>query len=222
MFVGEGLSFPVGLCGGDTIYDILHTLIESNIRSMNEDLPKRKPNRLPSELYQGGYWYFVTICTAVRTPIFVEESDLSQLDEYITDDTFELNIFGQIIQDVLDILPQKFRKIDIEESVIMPDHVHLILSMGEDTHRVSNGNHVDLSEVIGSLKAYTQKSIREYVSTLGKVSGGINPPLRTEVNYHKIWQKSFYDHIIRDDVDLARVRQYIRSNPVMHDQKSHP
>jgi REP element-mobilizing transposase RayT len=46
--------------------------------------------------------------------------------------------------------------------------------------------------------------------------GGINPPLQNakEVNLHKIWQKSFYDHIIRNDTDLLRIQEYIMNNPI--------
>jgi len=71
---------------------------------------------------------------------------------------------------------------------------------------------ISLGDVVGLLKAYTQKRVRDELNK----NGGINPPLRNikGVNFHKIWQKSFYDHIIRNDNDLLRIQEYIINNPI--------
>jgi putative transposase len=185
----------------------------------------RKSNRLSlKELYRGGYWYFVTICTENRLNIFVEEGlPLHPQDLVVSQNKFILNIFGKIVEEEILGLKNKFIGVAVEDFVIMPNHLHLIISMNPGSSRINSDIEVSLGEVVGSLKAHTQKKIRELVKDGGVESGnefggvdtkcgngGVNPPLR---NYNKIWKKSFFDHIIRDEKDLDRIQEYILYNP---------
>ena len=75
--------------------------------------------------------------------------------------------------------------------VIMPNHLHLLLEIDQaDTSTTS----IDLSRIVKGLKAYVSKAAR---------SLGIE---------EKVWQKSFHDHIIRDEMDLETHYEYIISN----------
>lgn len=170
----------------------------------------RKTNRLSyKDLYKGGYWYFVTICTENRLNMFVEEGlPLHPQDLMPKQDKFNLNILGKIVEEEIIDLKNKFVGVMIEEFVVMPNHLHLIISMDPYCTRINSDIQILLGDVVGALKAYAQKEIREFVW-----DGGVNPPLREGVNYDKIWQKSFYDHIIRDEKDLDRVSEYILYNP---------
>jgi len=167
---------------------------------------KRQYNRLSKELYTGGFWYFVTICTYDMKCIFVAEG-LS-----LQDNKFILNSLGKIVEQEILNLENNFRKTKVENYIIMPNHTHLIISIDEGATRVNFQKMISLGDVVGLLKAYTQKRVRDELNK----NGGINPPLRNikGVNFHKIWQKSFYDHIIRNDNDLLRIQEYIINNPI--------
>lgn len=77
----------------------------------------------------------------------------------------------------------------IDKFVIMPNHIHLIIQIGVDS--VPRTAHPTISRFIGLMKRYINKEIGE-----------------------NIWQKSFHDHIIRDDIDYQNIWQYIDENPI--------
>jgi len=89
-------------------------------------------------------------------------------------------------------IPDHYPGISVDQYIIMPDHVHLILALrhiGPDGRQIAAPT--PLSNVIQQMKRITSKQ------------AGIS-----------LWQKGFYDHVIRNDEDLANVRQYIRNNPL--------
>ena len=167
---------------------------------------KRQRHRLSKELYLGGYWYFVTLCVENKSNVFVAEG-LS-----LQDNKFKLNSLGEMVEKEIVNLENKFSKIKVENYIIMPNHIHLIISIDEGATRINSKKIISLGDVVGLLKAYTQKRIRDLLNA----NGGINPPLRNtkEINLHKMWQKSFYDHIIRNETDLLRIQNYIVNNPI--------
>jgi putative transposase len=167
----------------------------------------RKSNRLPiHNLYQGGQWYFITICTTNRQCLFVEEG-LS-----LQNGLFHLTRYGIVVEQTLLCLADVFTNIFVDEYIIMPNHLHIIISLGDKQVKKETGKQANLSDIIGYLKAYSQKIIREI--DYGINNGGINPPLHKDLNIHKVWQKSFYDHVIRDEKNLNKIREYIRNNPL--------
>ena len=74
--------------------------------------------------------------------------------------------------------------VDVDTAIVMPDHVHAILIFDSAVERT-------LSTVVGALKARVTREVGQ-----------------------ALWQRSFYDHVIRDEADLERVREYIETNPV--------
>lgn len=170
----------------------------------------RKPNRLPHKpLYQGNNWYFITICTVDKKCLFVEEPLRFQNNK------FELSKIGKEIDSLWKAIPILFSNTTIDEFVIMPNHIHFILGIHGEVY-YKNGNKVQsLSDIIGKFKSLSWMNIKNKI-----VAKGL--PLHYSQDYTtwnrkgsstQIWQKSFYDHIIRDDKDLDRVREYILNNP---------
>jgi putative transposase len=76
----------------------------------------------------------------------------------------------------------------LDEFVVMPNHVHLIVGLGTKARQASP---LRLGTVIGSLKAGSSRAVGE-----------------------ALWQHGYYEHIVRDEDDLARVREYIATNPI--------
>lgn len=153
------------------------------------DMPKRVPMRLKEYDYSQNGVYFVTICTDKRKNI------LSQI-AFINEDVGEglcalpqtqLTDLGKIVDSSINHIGKQ-NNIQIDKYVIMPNHVHILMSLVVET-----GGHrgPPLHSIIGQLKSYT-----------------------TYKCGCKIWQRSFFDHIIRDENDYLRCWQYINNNPI--------
>ncbi|MBT4315002.1 MAG: hypothetical protein HOD54_02835 [Candidatus Magasanikbacteria bacterium] len=156
---------------------------------------RRKPNRWAEFDYNSPAFYFVTICTARRQLFFGK----------IENEKMILNKFGQIAQDCwLDAL-NHFRGIELGEFIVMPNHVHCIVVITGDGGVARNGHahslrdmrsHQKLPTIIGSYKSAVTKKINKL---------GINITFG--------WQKSYYDHIIRNEKSYYNIQQYIMNNP---------
>jgi REP element-mobilizing transposase RayT len=90
---------------------------------------------------------------------------------------------GVAAQDCLVEIHEHHRGVDVDAFVVMPNHVHAILTMGRDE---------SLGAVVGTYKAAVSR----------------------RTGHRALWQRGYYDHIIRDEQDLARVREYIATNPI--------
>ncbi len=100
-----------------------------------------------------------------------------------------LNQFGNIAKINMEAIQTHYDKIHIEKYVVMPNHVHFILVLKENCV-------IRADQVIGQYKSGVTRQIR-------KIAPG------TEV-----WQRSFHDHIIRNQVQYERIWQYIENNPL--------
>ena len=121
------------------------------------------------------------------------------------------------------ILPGKFPNVEIDEFIVMPDHIHgIIVIVGADPSVCPNikyGKHVGLQtpgkhvglpiqEIVQWFKTMTTNEYIRNVKNLGwKPFDG------------KLWQRNYYEHIIRDEKELYRIRQYIKNNPLEHSNK---
>ena len=154
-----------------------------------EHRPVRKPNRLPNYDYSQIGSYFVTVCVQDMRCI------LSRIlpDENGWDAYTDLTPIGQCVETVLLEMMQLDPGIRIDRFVIMPNHVHLLVSIVSDTSRGASGTTPPtntLSRFIGTFKRFTQKSCEK-----------------------RIWQRGFHDHIIRDEDDYMVRWRYIDENP---------
>ncbi|MFA5769886.1 MAG: transposase [Patescibacteria group bacterium] len=159
---------------------------------------QRKPNRLKNFNYSSSGYYFITICTKDRQKYFGN----------IINDKMILNQYGNITKQCWNDISKHFKNIELDEFQIMPNHVHGIIiieytnqSVGNAYMRSLQTNHWQyrtkmlLPKIIHEFKSATSRFIRKHNSSFQ-------------------WQKSFYDHIIRNEYSLFRIRQYIRDNPI--------
>jgi putative transposase len=173
--------------------------------------------------------YFITICTHGRECLFGE----------VTDGAMQLNEAGYMIQSVWNELPCQFAGVDIDAFVVMPNHVHGIILINDEpdtgmtdpgrgepcVRPVSNGDEFRIRPVStnrsdlpnrsnGTLSGAIGRVIQAYksITTLHYITGVKNqgwPPF-----FGKLWQRNYYEHIIRNDIALDAIRQYIQTNPV--------
>ena len=160
----------------------------------NKKYPSRKSHRLPEYDYSNTGYYFVTICIRDRKCILGN----------ITNDTVQLNDAGKIIEDMWQELPVRFLNIELGEFVVMPNHIHgiiMIMDQIKDVGATSGRprtRSITLGSIMGYFKHQSAKRINILHNTLGR----------------SLWQRSFYDHVIRNDMDLLRVQEYISNNPL--------
>lgn len=151
----------------------------------------RRPIRLQGYDYSRAGAYFVTVCTHDRLCLFGE----------IADRRMALNDAGRMVQQVWDDLPNHYSHVELDECVVMPNHVHgivVIVGAGFKPAPTKPTKRHGLPEIVRALKAFSARRINE----MRGMPGG------------KIWQRGYYEHIIRNDDELNRIREYIANNPM--------
>ncbi len=154
------------------------------------DLPKRKPTRLKDYDYNSNGAYFITICTHNRKNIFSDVVGAIHESPEI-----KLNSNGGLVDNYINQLNVRFA-LNVDKYVIMPNHIHLIVVVNERSIRESTLHKRSIvSNAIGYLKMNVSRDMHKN-GYLGN-----------------IWQRSFHDHIIRDEKDYLKIWNYIDTNP---------
>jgi len=169
----------------------------AHLKSKTRNLPRRESIRLPHYDYTEVGAYFVTVCADKRRALFAK----------IIDDTIIEKEFGSVIRACWMAIPEHFPYVSLDAFVIMPNHIHGILVIYEQPsvgaqHAAPANQSVapgSLGAIIRSFKSASTKHINELRKSPS------NP----------IWQRNYYEHVIRNDDELDRIRQYIIYNPVL-------
>lgn len=156
----------------------------------------RRSIRLKGYDYSRAGAYFVTVCAQNRECLFGD----------VTDGQMVLNTAGKIVADEWMKSGEIRDEIELGEWVVMPDHFHGILVINDSVgaiHEsplqmtVTQRRNMALPKLIGRFKMLSAKRINELRNTPGG----------------KIWQRNYYEHVIRNDDELNRIREYIANNP---------
>ncbi len=150
-------------------------------------LPKRKPIRLRGFDYNQNGFYFMTVCTKEKQKILCDIVGDGALDV----PKIRLSQAGKIVERYI-LSSNKIPEITVDAYAIMPNHIHLILSVNNKngTSKAPSPTNNIISHTISTLKRFVNKEIG-----------------------HNIFQRSFYDHIIRDEKDYLKIAEYIETNP---------
>jgi putative transposase len=159
------------------------------------ELHHRRSIRLRGYDYSQPGAYFVTVCT--HNGGLLLESQAAQ----------------EAVLAAWQGLPMRFPAVALDEFVIMPNHVHGIICVVGARHASPLQGSADptrprgavagsLSAIVGSFKAAAAKRINAIRKTHGS----------------PVWQRNYYERVIRDEEELGRVRQYIRDNPLRWDE----
>jgi len=151
------------------------------------DHPERKNIRLTNHDYSTAGYYFITICTKDRRMAL--GSVIPNVGAIINRPSsgVELSEYGKIAEAAIIEIPIHYQDVTVDKYVIMPNHIHLILVITRGRLVIAPTN---VSVIIQQLKRYISKQIG-----------------------YSIWQKSYYDHIIRDEADYMAIWRYIDDNP---------
>ena len=167
----------------------------------------RRSIRLQGYDYASPGGYFLTIVSHQRENLFGE----------ILNGDMHLNKFGKTAQWEWNRLESRFRNIDLDTFVVMPNHVHGIILIEED-HALGmsqesslNNNPAGKADQFGKPEQGSIATIiRSYKSS---VSFRIN--LMRQSSGLPVWQRNYYEHIIRNEKELAELRKYILENPLV-------
>ena len=171
--------------------------------------------------------YFITICTKKFTPYFGE----------IKKGNMTLSETGIIVNDFWFEIPYHFPNAQLDEFIIMPDHIHGIIIIKSKSDSKLNLNYINVETPnLGVSKESTIKNVKYETPNLGVSTNSMikqgnkhwkSNSIGSIINQFKrictikvkscgldlSWQPRFYDHIIRSDNELDRIRTYIKNNP---------
>ena len=153
---------------------------------MRMQFAKRKRNRLPGYDYSQNGMYFLTVCTENKKCILSKIVGVGVLD----DPEIRLTKYGEIAQNCIKEMNNTYENIKVEKNVIMPNHIHFLISVVQGSSGTPTPTNASIPSFVSTFKRFCN---RKYTKN--------------------IWQRSYYDHIIRDEDDYLKIWNYIDNNP---------
>ncbi len=175
---------------------------ENDLKNLIEEVfspHHRRSIRLPGYDYSSPGGYFLTITTFSREPIFGS----------IIDGEMVLSPFGAIAQEEWLKTPIIRKEIELGNFAIMPDHIHMVFWIRDDQTAPSVG-----------ASGRTPLPFRLHPRSVGALVAGYKSVVTKRINQERdtaglpVWQRNYYEHIIRDDKDLIVINRYIENNPL--------
>ena len=169
----------------------------------NPDIHHRKSIRLDGYDYSGAGAYFISVVAQGRLCLFGS----------VVDGELRLNDAGKMVRRVWDGMPDRFPLINMDEFVVMPNHVHGVIFIHQPapttgaTSRAPAGGRAPtrgaptLGDVVGAFKSVTTVEYSRGVREMG-----------WQRFDKRLWQRNYFERVIRNDSELGRTREYIANN----------
>ena len=155
-----------------------------------KELPERKSIRLKNYDYSNAGYYFISVCVKERHELLGKIVGTTAPGRPQNGAYVELTEIGQCVDETI----QKANKgnVRIDKYIIMPNHIHLIVVLLEDsaTYDADDRGRSSLQQVVRNIKSFVTKNAG-----------------------FKLWQPRFHDRIIRDEREYLRIWKYIDENP---------
>jgi len=164
------------------------------MKNYNPERHHRKSIRLKEYDYSNPNWYYITICT----------KNFKQWFGKIIGGEMRYNDLGKIAIKYFQEIPIHFINTEIDYLIVMPNHVHGIVIIN---NFVGTRDRVSLQQFGKSIQNSLPLIINQY-------KGSVTRHVRRNGHEKISWQSRFYEHIIRNDKDLFRIRKYIQINPL--------
>ena len=161
-----------------------------------KELPVRKNIRLKGYDYSQAGYYFITVCVKDRHEMLGE----------IINNRPVLSEYGLLVKREIENIPAIRKECIINNFVIMPNHLHMIAQIvGNDGNRSAEPQKNDVSQ-----RADCHPPLRKSLSNMVQ---GLKGAVTRRIGF-SLWQRSFHDHIIRNEQDCMRIAEYIENNPL--------
>ncbi len=199
---------------------------------------RRKRNRLEGYDYSQGGYYFITICTENKRHFFGK----------IKNEKMEYSQYGDIVLKYWQAIPSHYKNVFLDEWIIMPNHIHGVIVIDNDffasavpvpaavgaehcsaptAGRTTRTNIIRANIGVNQISTNTNKTKNTKYGLLSKIVKSFKEisvkTIRNNFNnYEFFWQRSYYDHIVRNGKSLNNIRQYIINNPAKweHDRNN--
>ena len=165
--------------------------------------PKNRQSlRLPGFDYSRPGFYFITICTRNRGHLFGS----------ISNGAMELNAFGKIAEGIWAEIDQHYPQAKTDAFVVMPNHIHGIVEIIKSPVDAIHELHLRDEQSVRNPKR-RRKMVLPLVVGRYKMRVSKETNLLRNTPGHSVWQRNYYEHIIRNEESLHRIREYIALNP---------
>lgn len=196
----------------------------------NPNIHHRRSIRLKGYDYSQAGLYFITICVQNRACLFGEIANKKMI----------LNDAGKMIENEWLKLPERFNNIELHEFVVMPNHFHAILEIvratlvvaqnddtaqnGDNAQNDDNAQNGDNNQNGGAMKKGQPQGIAPTGKTVGDMVGAFQSIVTVEyirgvknLGWQpfngKLWQRNYWEHIIRNEQSYQTISDYIANNP---------
>jgi putative transposase len=176
----------------------------------NPDIHHRKSVRLKEYDYSNAGAYYVTICVKNK------ECLLGSIHQ----GEMVLNEYGNVANKFWEWLSKQYVHVSLDEFIVMPNHLHGIIVINDDCRGevssplLKTDNYIKMGGVIPPLRK----------RTLGQIIGYFKYQTTKQINIIRntpgfpIWQRNYYEHVIRNERELNAIREYIIYNPMKWDE----
>jgi len=168
-----------------------------------------KSNRIPGYDYSTPGDYFITICTQNMVECFGQ----------VINNKMVLNKYGRIVKQNLLNTTKHFNNVLLDEYMVMPNHIHVIFTIVADLNERQHNRTRNRRDV-----ACNVSTVNNHYAKISPRRGSLSVIVRSfksactkqihELGYSDFaWQTNYYEHIIRNEKSLNRIREYIKNNP---------
>ena len=178
----------------------------------------RRSIRLKGFDYSEPGHYFVTICSKQRKCLFGN----------VVHGVMKLSHIGNVVNTCWEAIPEHFEHVNVDTFQIMPNHLHGIINIRDHVGCVESVGVEYIQPLQGKSIRSTQRKLKKHHTYQHVIPKSIGSIIRTfkaavtrkvhdcnDMIRQSIWQRNYYDHIIRDDVSLFFIQQYIELNPML-------
>ena len=163
----------------------------SRYKPMPKIHQNRRSIRLPDYDYTTPGAYLVNICTQNRECLFGE----------IVDSKIVYNDLGRLVVKAWIWLAEQYPYVELDEFIVMPNHLHGILVLSDycrgSSRTAPTAKRKPLGRIVGAFKTVSTKRVNLFRQTPGT----------------RLWQRGYYEHVVRNTEELSRIREYIVTNP---------
>jgi putative transposase len=194
----------------------------NHIVKYNPDIHHRRSIRLGNYDYSQAGAYFVTLCAQDKECLFGE----------INDGEMKLNEAGEMVQGVWEQLQDRFCDIELDAFIVMPNHIHGIINIVTPNHAHGIINNVGARFIAPKTRTAPQKqmvnesnrgtvnkSVINHAPMLGQIIRAFKARCAYGINKFRnspgmpVWQRNYYERVIRNEQELNKTRVYITDNP---------
>ncbi|MFK8301894.1 transposase [Capnocytophaga stomatis] len=172
------------------------------MKKYNPDIHKRRSIRLKGYDYSREGLYFITICCQNRTHYFGE----------IIDGKMQLNAIGEIAYNEWINTENVRKNIKIHTFIVMPNHFHAIIEIAHQCRGVLHTPNDVTLHTPNNEKGVCNTPLRSPSQTLGAIVRGYKSAVSKKTGF-SLWQRNYYEHIIRNEESYFKIHEYIENNP---------